>query len=211
MHSRAQTYPVVEIFASLQGEGANTGMPAVFLRFGGCNLACPWCDTGHSRFETLDEAAVLARVAALPPRALIVTGGEPLIQEGLGDLLARFKERGYWIGVETNGLRRPPQAWRGRIDYLAVSPKALYADLYDDAQMVRQADEVRIVADGDVGGFCRDMRDRIAAAHYFLSPCERNGVFNLEETVRLLGTLNQGRRGGRWLLSLQTHKLAGFR
>ena len=206
-----QTYRIVEIFASLQGEGANTGMPAVFLRFGGCNLACPWCDTDYNTSESLDEAEIVARVAALQPRALIVTGGEPFIQEGLGDLLARFKERGYWIGVETNGLRRPPQAWRGRIDYLAVSPKALYADLYDDAQMVRQADEVRIVVDGDVLAFCRGMRERIAAVHYFLSPCERGGVFNIEETVRLLGALNQGRGGGRWLLSLQTHKLAGLR
>ena len=211
MMRQALTYPVVEIFASLQGEGANTGMPAVFLRFGGCNLACPWCDTDYNTFETLDEAAVLARAAALGPKALIVTGGEPFIQEGLGELLARFKERGYWIGVETTGLRRPPQAWRGRIDYVSVSPKALYADLYDDAQMVRHADEVRIVVDGDVLAFCRDMRERIQAAHYFLSPCERGGVFNIEETVRLLGALNQGRGGGHWLLSLQTHKLAGLR
>ena len=92
-----------------------------------------------------------------------------------------------------------------------MSPKALYAELYDDERMVRRADEVRIVVDGDVRAFSRDMRDRIEAAQYFLSPCERAGVFNVEETVRLLGVLNRGRRDGKWLLSLQTHKLAGLR
>jgi hypothetical protein len=69
------------------------------------------------------------------------------------------------------------------------------------------ADEVRIVVEGDVGDFCRDMRRRIRAAHYFLSPCERGGVCNVEVTIRLLGVLNRGRRSGHWLLSMQTHKL----
>ena len=206
-----QAYPVVEIFESVQGEGYNTGKEVVFLRFGGCNLACPWCDTRYQVFEKLDEEAIAARVAAFRSKALVLTGGEPFIQEGLEPLLVRFKDLGYWIGVETNGVQAPPQEWLRRIDYVAMSPKALYADLYDDERMIRRADEVRIVVDGDVRAFCRDMRDRIEAAHYFLSPCERDGAFNVEETVRLLGVLNRGRRDGNWLLSLQTHKLAGLR
>jgi organic radical activating enzyme len=210
MDTKGHTYPVVEVFESLQGEGYNTGLEAVFLRFGGCNLACPWCDTAHGAYDLLGEAAVVARVAALRPRALVVTGGEPFIQEGLETLLARFKDLGYWVGAETNGLVAPPPAWLRRIDYVAVSPKALYAELYDDGRMVRRADEVRIVVDGDVRAFCEDMRARIAAAHYFLSPCERGGVLNVAETVRLLGALNRGRRRGKWLLSLQAHKLGGF-
>ena len=205
-----QQFPVVEVFESLQGEGYNTGMVAVFLRFGRCNLACPWCDTAYNTFEMLDEDAVMARVMALRRRNLIVTGGEPFIQEGLGDLLERFKETGYWIGVETNGLVAPPAEWLRRIDYVAVSPKALYAELYDDEQMMRRADEVRVVVDGDIRAFCETMRDRIEAEHYFLSPCERDGAFNVEETVRLLGKLNRGRRGGKWLLSVQAHKLGRF-
>lgn len=207
----AQTYPVVEIFESLQGEGYNTGLAAVFLRFGKCNLKCPWCDTAFGAYETLDEDDLVARVTALRAKSLVLTGGEPFIQEGLESLLIRFKDLGYWIGVETNGLTAPPQAWLSRIDYVAVSPKALYAALYDGEGMVTRADEVRIVVDGDVQAFCEEMRNRIAAAHYFLSPCERAGVFNIEETVRLLGALNRGRHHGKWLLSLQTHKLAHFR
>jgi organic radical activating enzyme len=205
------TYPVVEIFESVQGEGYNTGKEVVFLRLGGCNLACPWCDTDYRVFETLELEAAVSRVRALAPKALVLTGGEPFIQEGLEALLARFKELGYWIGVETKGIVAPPNAWLRRIDYVAVSPKAFYAALYDDERMVTKADEVRIVVDGDVRDFCTDMRNRIEAAQYFLSPCERDGILNVEETVRLLGALNRGRRQGKWLLSFQAHKLAGLR
>lgn len=206
-----QTYPVVEIFESVQGEGYNTGKEVVFLRFGGCNLACPWCDTEYRVFETADEDNVVSRVTAFQPKALILTGGEPVIQDGLESLLSRFKDLGFWIGLETNGLVAPPQAWLRRIDYVAVSPKALYASLYDDERMLTRADEVRIVVDGDVRAFCDGMRNRIEAAHYFLSPCERGGTLNVEETLRLLGVLNRGRRSNKWLLSFQTHKLAGLR
>lgn len=205
------TYPVVEIFESVQGEGYNTGKEVVFLRFGGCNLACPWCDTEYRVFETVDEETIISRVCALKPKAVILTGGEPFIQEGLEALLLRLKELGYWIGVESNGVVAAQPSWLRRIDYVAVSPKALYASLYDDERMVTKADEVRIVVDGDVRDFCGDMRNRVEAAHYFLSPCERGGVSNVEETVRLLGVLNRGRRSGKWLLSFQTHKLAGVR
>jgi len=209
--SPALRFPVVEIFESMQGEGYNTGKPVVFVRFGGCNLACPWCDTEYDEFTTMDAEALVGCVLQHEPRALVLTGGEPLLQADLGWLLERFKEQGCWIAVETNGLLRPPPDWLRRIDYLAVSPKALYARQYDDAAMLRRADEVRIVVDGDVRDFCEDLRRRIEADHYFLSPCDRGGAFNVEETIRLLGQLNEGRREGKWLLSLQTHKLAGVR
>ncbi len=205
------TYPVVEIFASLQGEGYNTGKEVVFLRFGGCNLACPWCDTECDAYARLDADAIVAKVSCLGFRSLILTGGEPFIQDGLGDLMLRFKDLGFWIGVETNGVVAPPHAWSRLINYVSVSPKALYEELYDDERMLKRADEVRIVVDGDVEGFCERMRNRIEASHYFLSPCERDGMFNIEETVRLLGKLNDLRQRGKWMLSLQAHKLAHFR
>ena len=206
----AREYPVVEIFESLQGEGFQAGREAVFLRFGGCNLACAWCDTAHQGFTRLPEEAVVARVTACRARSLIVTGGEPFLQRELGVLLARFQALGYWIGVETNGVEAPPPAWRRLIDYLAVSPKAGYAERYAEDRMVRQADEVRVVVDGDAAAFCREMRRRIRARRYYLTPCEREGRWNVEETLRLLATLN-GEPDGDWLLSFQAHKLAGLR
>ena len=205
------TYPVVEIFESLQGEGANTGLPAVFLRFGRCNLACPWCDTDYRTYETLTGQAILDRLASFNPKNIILTGGEPLVQRSLAECTERLKQLGYWLALETNGLIDPPQAVRRNLNYIAVSPKALYADLYDDERMIRHADEVRVVADGDVVAFCQDIRRRITAAAYCLSPCARDGHINLEETLRQLGTLNKSHSKDKWRLSLQAHKLAGLR
>jgi organic radical activating enzyme len=118
---------------------------------------------------------------------------------------------GYWLALETNGLIAPPQSARRNLNYIAVSPKAMYADLYDDESMIRQADEVRVVADGDVVDFCRDIRQRITATTYFLSPCDRDGRMNIEDTIRQLGMLNRGHSKDKWLLSVQAHKLAGLR
>ena len=142
---------------------------------------------------------------------VILTGGEPLVQRSLAECAEKLRQLGYWLALETNGLIDPPQAVRRNLNTIAVSPKAMYADLYDDERMIRYADEVRVVADGDVVDFCRGIRRRITAAVYFLSPCDRNGHMNIEETIRQLGLLNQGRGKDKWLLSIQAHKLAGLR
>ncbi len=204
-------HPVVELFESLQGEGCQVGRPAVFLRFGGCNLRCLWCDTPGETVEVLSATDIEARIRSFSARSVIVTGGEPTLQPGLGTLLKRLKRLGYWIGLETNGLVRPAVAVLEACDHVAVSPKAAAAGQYDDHVMLRQADEVRIVVEGEIEGFCRLMRRRIRATRYYLSPCDRDGVMNIEQTVRLLGRLNADRRRGLWQLSLQVHKLAGFR
>ena len=205
------TYPVVEIFESLQGEGVNTGLPAVFLRFGQCNLACPWCDTDYRAYETLTGQEILARIAQFNATNVILTGGEPLVQRALADCMETLKCLGYWLAIETNGLLDLPPSVRRHVNYIAVSPKAMYADLYDDERMIRYADEVRVVADSDVTDFCRDIRRRITAAMYFLSPCDRDGHMNIEDTLRQINVLNQGHSKGQWLLSIQAHKLAGLR
>jgi organic radical activating enzyme len=66
-----------EIFYSLQGEGANTGMPAVFVRFAGCNLHCDFCDTRHELGTMMSDEEIVQAVAAYPCQAVILTGGEP--------------------------------------------------------------------------------------------------------------------------------------
>ena len=205
--------PVVEIFASRQGEGAQTGRPAVFVRLGGCNLACPWCDTDFRHAERVAIDVLLQQVDACSEgiRSVIVTGGEPTIHPELPALLEALKGQGYWIGIETNGVNAPQDEVRRFLDYLAVSPKALYEPLYDEERMVTEADEVRIVVDGEIDAFCAAMRERIHARHYFLSPCEREGKMNWEETVETLGRINRNHRHHPWLLSVQSHKLAGFR
>ncbi|MFA7173328.1 MAG: 7-carboxy-7-deazaguanine synthase QueE [Kiritimatiellia bacterium] len=204
-------YPVVEIFHSLQGEGFNTGREAVFLRMGGCNLACPWCDTQYNNYTMMDAVSIFEAVQQFGVNSLIVTGGEPLIISGLADLIKCFKKHGYWIAVETNGVSVVENGVLKLFDYIAVSPKAVYADLYTKEGAMREADELRVVVDGDVQDFCLWIGTMIKARKYYLSPCEREGVVNLEQTIKLLGRLNQSEGGSEWLLSLQTHKLCGIR
>lgn len=139
-----------EIFASLQGEGPSIGRASTFVRLSRCNLACEWCDTAytwhfagdnrphrdHVTFEraenqiSLPEAQVAARVAALEPDRLVLTGGEPLLQ---GAALARMVAAldtlrpGMHVEIETNSTVAPHPALDARIDQYNVSPKLAHS------------------------------------------------------------------------------------
>jgi len=193
-------YNLVEIFESLQGEGRNTGRPCVFVRFAGCNLACPWCDTDVKPRFALDLAALVAEVKSFRAKGVILTGGEPTIQDGMPELVAALKKEGFWIGVETNGTGDPD--WLGFVDYVSCSPKAEFPD----SLVLKHADEVRIVASSEeVVGFCRDVRRRIAATDYYVSPCDREGKMDFATAKSVLSKLDG------FSLSVQLHKILGFR
>ncbi|MDC2824491.1 7-carboxy-7-deazaguanine synthase QueE [Rodentibacter pneumotropicus] len=198
-------FNIVEIFESLQGEGFNTGMPSIFVRFGKCNLACPWCDTAYNQFERQSASQILAKVRSFSAKNIIITGGEPTIVPHIEYLLEQFKQAGYFLAIETNGLKSvPPQ-----IDYIATSPKRLYSHKYGK-QCIAFANEVRIVVDENILPFCELIEQKIQAEHYYLSPCEVEGKMNLLETITQLGKLNQRTNKPKWQLSLQTHKLVGI-
>lgn len=123
-----------EIFASLQGEGASLGLPSVFVRLSGCNLRCSWCDTAYTwdweyynpRDECIqiDVTAVRDRVRSHGIRNVVVTGGEPLLQQHqLVDLCTGLKQEGRRIEVETNGTVLPNPELAALIDQWNVSPK----------------------------------------------------------------------------------------
>jgi 7-carboxy-7-deazaguanine synthase len=97
---------VYEIFLSLQGESTFSGLPCVFVRLAGCPLRCVWCDTAAVREApgtpmTVEE--VLARVAAFACPLVEITGGEPLAQEGCGELASRLCDAGHTVLLETSG------------------------------------------------------------------------------------------------------------
>lgn len=130
----ATTSPgVPAIFATLQGEGPHTGRPSTFVRLSGCNLTCVWCDTPHtwdwSRFDkaveqvVMDAEAVAGHVRALGPRAVVVTGGEPLAQQAGLVALCDALGDDFTVDIETNGTLVPKPALAVRLHTLVVSPK----------------------------------------------------------------------------------------
>lgn len=193
-------YKLVEIFESLQGEGRNTGRPCVFVRFAGCNLACPWCDTdvGERFSMTLDE--LLNEIATYKAKTVVLTGGEPTLLDGAPELVAALKKLGYYIAVETNATI--DAAWLQFVDYVACSPKAEFPEKI----ALRKANEVRVVASNDsVIEFCKKVKDLIEADDYYVSPCDHDGEIDFATAKSVLNQLEG------WSLSVQLHKILGFR
>jgi len=210
------TYSVKEIYYTLQGEGAQAGRAAVFLRFAGCNLwsgvekdraeaVCQFCDTdfvgtdgpGGGKFA---DAGALARAvfAEWPEHAkgkpyVVCTGGEPLLQLDKG-LIAALHDGGFEIGIETNGTLLPPPG----IDWICVSPKA------DAEQKLKRGDELKLIypqkgaaPERYVG---QDFRN------FFLQPMD-----NPDRAANTQAATEYCLKNPKWRLSLQTHKLIGIR
>ena len=189
-------YRVNEIFYSLQGEGFWTGTPMVFLRFSGCNLKCPFCDTDHSAFREMTAEKIVGEVAKAGGdcRRVCVTGGEPSLQLD-ADLVEALHRAGFRIHIETNGTRALPEG----VDWVTVSPKSEVEGLKGDGTVVlEKADEVKVVYLG------KEVEKWAAfpARWHFLQPCS---CLNTEQTVDYI------RRHPNWRLSLQTHKLLNIR
>ena len=116
--SATKKYKVNEIFYSLQAEGKNAGTPAVFVRFAGCNLQCPFCDTNHEPFVEMTKDEIEARVKELDPSGeaiVVITGGEPTLQ--LTEKEPMFENR--YTAMETNGIIKAPR-W---VKWVTISPK----------------------------------------------------------------------------------------
>ena len=208
------SYAVKELFLTLQGEGAQTGRRAVFLRFAGCNLwsgreqdrasaICTFCDTdfvgtdgpGGGKFSDAKAlaAAVLAQWGDTEGHRLVVcTGGEPLLQLDAA-LVAALHDRDFEIAIETNGTQTPPSG----IDWICVSPKA------DAPLALTSGDELKLVYPQP-----KAMPERFAALafrHFFLQPMDGPAQ---AETIQ--AAIAYCLAHPQWRLSLQTHKLTGM-
>jgi 7-carboxy-7-deazaguanine synthase (Cx14CxxC type) len=209
------TYSVKEIYYTLQGEGAQTGRAAVFLRFAGCNLwsglekdraqaTCRFCDTdfvgtdGPNGGKFADGAALARAVKQQWPANakgrpyVVCTGGEPLLQLDEAAIGA-LKAEGFEIGIETNGTLLPPPG----IDWICVSPKA------DAEQKLMRGSELKLIYPQDDAP-----PERFAGqdfAHFFLQPMD-----NPERAANTQAATAYCLAHPQWRLSLQTHKLLGI-
>ncbi len=191
-------YKINETFYSLQGEGYYTGTPSFFIRFSGCNLSCPFCDTDHRAGTWRSLEDLLEEARAIPARHVVLTGGEPTLYvdsaltNGLHDL-------GKYIAIETNGTRPVPSG----IDWITLSPKDGMAP--DARTVLTECDELKVVYRGqDLGIY-----NRLTARHRFLQPCATGHA----ETDRAYtqAALEACLKWPEWRLSLQTHKLLNIR
>jgi 7-carboxy-7-deazaguanine synthase len=211
------TYAVKEIFFTLQGEGANTGRPAVFCRFAGCNLwtgreadradaTCTFCDTdfvgvdgpGGGKFASAGDLARAVtdawpgHVSARARKLVVCTGGEPLLQMD-ADVVHALHANGFEIAIETNGTQIPPEG----IDWTCVSPK-VGAPL-----VLTSGNELKLVYP-QPGGEPERYAD-LDFEQFFLQPMDG---LDRERNTKL--ALAYCLAHPQWRLSIQTHKLLGI-
>lgn len=208
------SYAVKELFATLQGEGAQAGRASVFCRFAGCNLwsgreedrdaaACRFCDTdfvgldgeGGGRFanaETLADAIEAAWPGGADRRYIVFTGGEPLLQLDAA-LLDAIHARGFEAACETNGTLDAPPG----LDWITVSPKA------DAPLRLRRGSELKLVFPQP--GLDPAALEALPFQHRWLQPMDGpDRVANTDAAVAYCLAHPA------WRLSLQTHKLIGI-
>lgn len=191
---------VNEIFYSLQGEGYHSGTPAVFVRFSGCNLRCPFCDTQHEEGIEMSEAEIVEAVKTYPASLVVVTGGEPAMQltEGLVDAL---HAAGKYVSVETNGTLPLPK----NVDWITLSPKDSWVGS-QAAPVLSHADELKLLFDGRHEP---SQYSHIAVAHRFLQPCDMGNDARNAEIMQ--ATVDFVKKNPAWRLSLQIHKILKIR
>ena len=234
-----KTFRVNDIFYSLQGEGHNTGRAAVFIRFAGCNLRCSFCDTEFDTYREMTADDILSTITSLlaeegaphlstnthhlarpkdacyqrdartPNTLIVLTGGEPTLQvdEAFVELL---HAHGYEVAMESNGTRPAPS----NLDWLTVSPKGKSLASFDESG--KQPDEIKIVFESEdslnaiLTTLSPSLRGGLGGGPLlYLQPCdtgdpERNALIT-EACIRYI------KQHPQWRLSLQTHKLIGFK
>ena len=204
------TYEINEIFYSIQSEGHHSGMPAVFIRFSGCNLACSFCDTDNTKRSTLSLKEIIDAVYFLAGdcKNVILTGGEPTIQN-IMPLVDALHIGGYYICLETNGTKsefhKDVEDYLP-IDWVTLSPKDLAPRVHicNEIKMLYGIWEMSLVDKWiDKYVFTRNLFSKNGKPlHYYLQPmC---GI-NEKETIQYVLD-NPG-----WNLSVQWHKKMGIK
>lgn len=141
---------ICELFLSIQGESTYAGYPCIFIRLTGCNLKCSYCDTqyAYEEGEEWEINRIIKNLEQYPFKLVCITGGEPLLQEEVYDLIDALEERGYKILLETNGSISikdlPPQVIK-IVDLKAPGSKESEKNLYENISLMGKDDEIKFV------------------------------------------------------------------
>lgn len=194
--------PLMEEFYSLQGEGIHSGKPAYFVRIGGCDVGCYWCDVKESwnpEIHPLTSADLIVRnAAACPARAIVVTGGEPLMYN-LDYLCSELKKRNILTYLETSGAYPLTGVW----DWICLSPKKKKGPL---APLYSIAKELKVIIfENDDFEWAEDNARKVTrGCHLLLQPEWSRRKEMMPRVIDYVKTHTD------WRISLQSHKYMGI-
>jgi len=204
------TVTISEIFGPvIQGEGPLIGVPTIFIRTGGCDYRCTWCDTPYavlpehaSEWREMDPGDIVARLQELAPAPMLVTlsGGNPATQSALADVIRLGIQHGYTFACETQGSIIAE--WFSMLDWLVLSPKPPSSGMHTPYPLVveslakarslrddRKAIKIVIATDEDLhyaGDMLRQHRLKNPRVRFYLQVCNPRGPDQIAETTALL-------------------------
>lgn len=190
--------PVMEEFYTLQGEGFNTGQAAYFIRIGGCDVGCRWCDVKESwnasQFPPSPVDPIVERAASFPAKAVVITGGEPMLYN-LDYLCRELENRGIRRFLETSGSQPLSGTW----DWVCMSPKKDSPPLNENAL---KASELKVIVHDDTDFNWAEENARTVSpdCQLYLQPEWSQRSTMMPKIIRYIQS------HPRWKISLQSHK-----
>lgn len=190
--------PLVEDFYTIQGEGFHTGKPAYFIRLGGCDVGCRWCDAKYTwnpkQFPPVAVDTIIDRACSYPAQAIVITGGEPTLYP-LEYITRELHNRGLEIFIETSGVNR----LTGVFDWICLSPKKQNAPLDEN---LAHADELKVIVETpeDFAWAEENAAKVMKRCMLFLQPEWSRYEKMIPEIVEYV------KSHPRWNISVQTHK-----
>ena len=190
--------PLVEDFYTIQGEGFHAGKPAYFIRLGGCDVGCRWCDAKYTWnpkvFPPVDVDVVVDRAVACAAQAIVITGGEPLLYP-LEVLTSKLREKGLEIFLETSGTH----PFSGEFDWVCLSPKRQMPPL---AEAFGRAHELKVIIQTvDDFAWAEENARRVGRyCRLYLQP-EWSAFDKIMPEI-----VEYAKANPRWSISVQTHK-----
>jgi 7-carboxy-7-deazaguanine synthase len=194
--------PVMEEFYTLQGEGFHTGSAAYFIRIGGCDVGCHWCDVKESwnasKYPPVSIGKVIENALKMPAKAVVVTGGEPLLYN-LDYLCKRLRSSGVRTFLETSGSSPLSGSW----DWICLSPKKEAPPL---EAIFSFADELKVIIEEEMDFYwAEENADKVKeGCKLFLQP-EWSNKDKITPSVIMYIQENP-----KWKISLQSHKFIGI-
>jgi 7-carboxy-7-deazaguanine synthase len=197
-----------EIFHSIQGESSHAGRPCVFVRLTSCNLRCSYCDTEYAFYagELMEMQEIMLRIKSCSCKLVEITGGEPLLQDGIHDLMTTLCNEGFEVLLETGGsldISSVDPRVKRIVDLKCPSSGMLKKNLWSNVDHLRPTDEVKFVV-GNREDF--DWSVNMITEHDLLKRCPvlMSVVFGVLEPVILADWILESKLNVRF--QLQTHK-----